>query len=106
MSSLGRIWLSFDSIGISLLSSCFIDCSRDYFTLNGLNGRVSSNPNYTWGALLCLIGIESVVDVTDDGVGIKGKGYNEPITIQNIVLGGKPRTVKISYKDPDFEISE
>ena len=71
-------------------------CGENYFALNG---RVCSNPNYTWGALLCLIGIESVVDVTDDGKIIKGKGYNEPITIQNMVIGGRPYTVKVSYND-------
>ncbi len=40
-----------------------------------------------------------MVDVTDDGKIIKGKGYNEPITIQNMVIGGRPYTVKVSYND-------
>ena len=69
-------------------------CGENYFTLNG---RVCSNPNYTWGALLCLIGIESVVDIDDDGRIVTGPGYNEPVHLERITLGGQPRTVSVSY---------
>lgn len=78
-------------------------CGENYFSLNG---RVCSNPNYTWGALLCLIGIESVVDVSDDGRIIKGKGYNEPVEMTNIVIGGKPYIVTVNYRTPSVKIKE
>lgn len=72
-------------------------CGENYFTLNG---RVCSNPNYTWGALLCLIGIESVVDMSDDGKLQRGTGYNEPVRFENIVLDGKPYNVSVDYQKP------
>ncbi len=76
-------------------------CGENYFTLNG---RVCSNPNYTWGALLCLIGIESVVDIADDGTISTGTGYNEPVRLENIVLGGKPFSVSVDYQKPIIRI--
>lgn len=76
-------------------------CGENYFSLNG---RVCSNPNYTWGALLCLIGIESVIDVADDGTMLKGKGYNEPIELRNVIIGGKPYSIKVNYKATTTEL--
>jgi hypothetical protein len=76
-------------------------CGENYFTLNG---RVCSNPNYTWGALLGLIGIESVVDMDDDGSLRTGTGYNEPVRLENIILGGTPRTVSVNYQKPTVTI--
>lgn len=78
-------------------------CGENYFTLNG---RVCSNPNYTWGALLCLIGIESVVDMTDDGTIVRGTGYNEPVRLENIVLDGKSFTIAVDYQKPTIRIEE
>ena len=78
-------------------------CGENYFTLNG---RVCSNPNYTWGALLCLIGIESVVDIADDGTIKRGTGYNEPVRLENIVLGGKKYTVSVDYQKPTIKMEE
>lgn len=78
-------------------------CGENFFALNG---RVCSNPNYTWGALLCLIGIESVVDISDTGNIIKGIGYNEPIRMENITLNGKPHTITVNYQTPTVEIKE
>lgn len=72
-------------------------CGENYFTLNG---RVCSNPNYTWGALLCLIGIESVVDMTDGGSIVQGPGYNEPVHLENIILKGKPYSISVEYHKP------
>lgn len=76
-------------------------CGENYFTLNG---RVCSNPNYTWGALLCLIGIESVVDIADDGTILRGTGYNEPVRFENIFLRGKSHTVSVDYQKPTINI--
>lgn len=78
-------------------------CGENFFALNG---RVCSNPNYTWGALLCLIGIESVVDLADDGTLFKGMGYNEPVRMENIILHGKPHTIIVNYQTPTVEIEE
>ena len=72
-------------------------CGENYFTLNG---RVCSDPNYTWGALLCLIGIESVVDMSDEGTIMRGTGYNEPVRMENIMLGGKPYSISVDYQKP------
>ena len=78
-------------------------CGENYFTLNG---RVCSNPNYTWGALLCLIGIESVIDMTDDGTIVRGTGYNEPVRLENIVLDGKSFTIAVDYQKPTIRMEE
>ena len=78
-------------------------CGENYFTLNG---RVCSNPNYTWGALLCLIGIEAVVDISDNGIIQRGTGYNEPVRLENIVLGGKPYNVSVDYQKPIIRMVE
>lgn len=78
-------------------------CGENYFSLNG---RVCSNPNYTWGALLCLIGIESVVDMTDEGKIVKGTGYNEPIHMENIILNGKPHSISAVYKTPSVSVKQ
>lgn len=78
-------------------------CGENYFSLNG---RVCSNPNYTWGALLCLIGIESVVDMTDEGKIVKGTGYNEPIHMENIILNGKPHSISVVYKTPSVSVKQ
>jgi hypothetical protein len=78
-------------------------CGENYFTLNG---RVCSNPNYTWGALLCLIGIESVIDIADDGTIKRGTGYNEPVRFENIVLGGKEYNVSVDYQKPTIRMEE
>lgn len=78
-------------------------CGENYFSING---RVCSNPNYTWGALLCLIGIESVVDISDDGKIITGSGYNEPVTLSNIILKGKPHNIEVKYNKPHTILSQ
>ena len=78
-------------------------CGENYFTLNG---RVCSNPNYTWGALLCLVGIESVVDLADDGRIVKGPGYNESVRMENIILDGKPHSVSVDYGKPKVAVKE
>jgi hypothetical protein len=53
------------------------------------NGEGSSDPHYTWGALLCLIGLESVVDIEPDGktrmIGAAARG----VQVRNIPIGGK-----------------
>lgn len=78
-------------------------CGENYFSLNG---RVCSNPNYTWGALLCLIGIESVVDISDNGKIVKGAGYNEPVRLDNIMLRGKPHNIYFDFGKGKIKVSD
>lgn len=66
-------------------------CSENYFSATGQPG---SDPHYTWGALLCLIAFESVVDLHDDGSEHQGFGFNEDVKMFNIPWGGKLHTVE------------
>jgi hypothetical protein len=53
------------------------------------NGDGSSDPHYTWGALLCLIGLEALCDVEPDGkVRLSGAGKGE-VDLRRIPIGGK-----------------
>ena len=66
-------------------------CGENYLSTNGAQ---SSDPHYTWGALLCLIGLESIVDVDDDGqVVLNGTGM-KTLDLKNIPLLGKTYDVK------------
>lgn len=70
------------------------------------NGRVCNNPNYTWGALLCLIGIESIIDIDDYGNIVKGQGFGSPVHLNNITLNGKLYNVSIEYNKPIIKIEK
>jgi hypothetical protein len=52
---------------------------------------------------MCLIGLESIVDVDDNGVPRPGSGYNEPVKITNLPIGGK--TYSISFRDGKSEMT-
>lgn len=77
-------------------------CGETFFPKNG---RVCNNPNYTWGALLCLIGIESIIDIDDNGNIVQGPGFNMPTELHNIILKGEPHTVTIEYGEPSTSLS-
>jgi hypothetical protein len=62
-------------------------CGENFLSIDG---SVGGNHNYTWGALLDLIGVESVVDIGDDGQMKKGSGYNEPVDLLRIPVHGRP----------------
>lgn len=70
-------------------------CGENYF---GINGRVCSNPNYTWGALLCLIGLESVLDMDDQGNPFIGNGLNVPVVLKNIPVMDEIYDAKIRFQ--------
>ncbi len=72
-------------------------CGENFLSING---SVGGDRHYTWGALLCLIGIESVIDVGDDGNIRKGPGFNEPVELKNLPMGGKPHTVSFRFGAP------
>jgi hypothetical protein len=61
-------------------------CGENFMSIDG---SVGGNHNYTWGALLNLIGVESVVDIDDNGQVKKGPGYNEPVEFTNLPVDGK-----------------
>ncbi len=67
-------------------------CGENYLSTNGSQ---SSDPNYTWGALLCLIGVEEVVDLGNDGKLLTGKGLPDGLQLVNIPLGGKLCRVEV-----------
>ena len=69
-------------------------CGENFLSLDG---SVGGNRYYTWGALLCLIGVESVVDVGDDGMVRAGAGYNEAVELTNLPIGGRMRRASVRY---------
>jgi glycogen debranching enzyme len=77
-------------------------CGENFFSIDG---SVGGNHNYTWGALLCLIGIESVIDIGDDGVVRIGPGYNEAVDLLNLPVGGKLRNVASHLGRPQVTVS-
>lgn len=76
-------------------------CGENFFSTSG---RVGSNPNYTWGALLCLIGVEAVADIDDAGKILAGSGYNEPVTLENMPAGGKRYRAIVKYGTPAVSV--
>ena len=72
-------------------------CGENYWSLTGQPGPARSDLHYTWGALLCLIGLESVVDLKDDGSVRIGPGFHEAVELDQIPWAGQPH--HISVKD-------
>ena len=62
-------------------------CGENFLSIDG---SVGGNRNYTWGALMCLIGVESMVDIDDHGVAKAGPGYGEAVELTNLPIHGKP----------------
>lgn len=60
-------------------------CSENYLSTDG---SPSSDPNYTWGSLMCLIGVESTVDILNDGTIKPAQGVTDERVLHNIPLGG------------------
>ena len=67
-------------------------CGENFLSIEG---SVGGNHNYTWGALMCLIGLESIVSIDDNGVPRVGPGYNEPVELTNLPIGGKRHRVSL-----------
>lgn len=66
-------------------------CGENYLSSNGAQ---SSDAHYTWGALLCLIGLESIVDIGSDGK-IEAPARLGNIYLRNIPLSGKLYNVAV-----------
>lgn len=67
-------------------------CGENYLSSNG---EQSADPHYTWGALLCLIGVEAAVDMSNGGKITTGKGLPKDLELRNIPLGGKLYRVRV-----------
>ena len=58
------------------------------------NGVVNGDKHYTWGALMCLVGLESICSIEADGsVSLNGAQTAE-IEIENVPIHGHRYTVK------------
>jgi glycogen debranching enzyme len=62
-------------------------CSENY---RSDNGEPASHPNYTWGSLFPLIGVEALCDVDDDfnPRPREACGIKETVTLRNVPFGG------------------
>lgn len=66
---------------------------ENYRSDTGLRG---DHPNYTWGALLALIGVEALCDVDENQMPLPNNqsGITETITLNNIPFGGHLYRIK------------
>jgi glycogen debranching enzyme len=58
---------------------------------NSTDGSDGGDPHYTWGALMCEIGLESLYDIGPTGrpVPAQGTGITDNITLDNVPAGGR-----------------
>ena len=75
-------------------------CGENYLSTTG---DQSSDPHYTWGALMCLIGVESIVDVGNDGQVKTGRGFTENIELNHIPLQGQLRRITVRNGQVDIQ---
>jgi hypothetical protein len=68
-------------------------CGENYLSTDGTQNH---DPHYTWGALLNLIGLESIVDVDDDNRIVLNGVQTKTITLTNIPILGRIYDVKTS----------
>jgi glycogen debranching enzyme len=68
-------------------------CGENYLSSQGTQ---SSDPHYTWGALLNLIALESIVDVADDGRIVLNGTLPKTLHLKNIPLLGKRYDVEVT----------
>lgn len=62
-------------------------CGENYHSTDGL--QRGSDPHYTWGALLNLIGLENVCDVTPDGMIRLNGVQTQTLSLTNVPLAGE-----------------
>lgn len=68
-------------------------CSENCLSTTGAHHH---DPHYTWGALLNLIGLESIVDVDDSGRIVLNGAQRRTISLAHIPLLGRRYDVKAS----------
>lgn len=63
-------------------------CNENYRSSDGTGDDL---PHYTWGALLCQIGIEALYDIDSEGrpIAINNEDLKESIELRNMPAGGK-----------------
>jgi len=64
-------------------------CGENYLSTTGEQKAQRSDPHYTWGALLCLTGLESLMEINDQGQIIPANGVSQNLQLKNIPAGGK-----------------
>jgi hypothetical protein len=67
-------------------------CNENYRSTDGTG---DDHPHYTWGALLCQIGIEALYDIDAGGqpVGLQNEMLTENLELRNVPAGGKLYTI-------------
>ncbi len=73
-------------------------CWENYHT----TGQGGNDPHYTWGALLCLIGLEEICDVEPDGrIRLNGK-IDANIYVHNVPIEGRYYDVRVSRQKTEL----
>lgn len=67
-------------------------CNENYFSTTGMG---DDHPHYTWGALLCQIGVEALYDIDAGGnpFGLNNAAITESLELHNMPAGGKLYTI-------------
>lgn len=66
-------------------------CGENYGSDNGL---VRGDQHYTWGALLCLVGLESICSVELDGRVTLNGAQTSALTLRNVPIHGRRYTIE------------
>ncbi|HTJ79855.1 MAG TPA: trehalase family glycosidase [Rariglobus sp.] len=72
-------------------------CGENYLSTTGEQQAQRSDPHYTWGALLCMVGLESLVDIDEQGRFQMAKGASQNIELHNIPFAG--RVINVSFQN-------
>jgi hypothetical protein len=67
-------------------------CNENYRSTDGTG---DDHPHYTWGALLCQIGIEALYDIDASGhpFGLQNEMLTENLELRNVPAGGRLYTI-------------
>jgi hypothetical protein len=70
-------------------------CNENY---RSTDGSGDDHPHYTWGALLCQIGIEAIFDIDANGLpfGLQNNALTEDLELRNVPAGGRLYTISLS----------
>jgi neutral trehalase len=75
-------------------------CGENYLSKDGTQ---SSDPHYTWGSLLCLVGLESIVHTLPDGrIWLNGT-IDAHAQLDNIPLGGRLYRVVVTPRHTELQ---
>jgi glycogen debranching enzyme len=72
---------------------------------NAMTGEGRSDPHYTWGALLCLIGIEDLCDIEPNGKLRLNGASGVHIEIKNFRLGGKTFDLRVEPNRAELRLN-